>query len=472
MRKLTLEQKEHTIVKARKRPAKLANQAFLKQRTLHEVRRSRTAKARQQTEVVEELKRLLITLTFGKVASRKKLKQIAKGKKKPGPERTKVPKDFHTNRHGFKLRWSPFKESAHTRVHPQVYYDVHDLLREDLMTNHGISLDRGGQDTTVLGAPQGPMHAGDAVTVDALVRVILSQATTNGNALAAQARLQDEFAYFVDGKKVVGNVPDYHEVRTADLNKVIDTIAVAGFQNKRAKQIQGCLNIIYQKNKEANSPNCHIDSNPPGTKEFVPGSLSLAYLNDMSPQEKFDELSKMPGIGIKTIACILCFNFQLPVFAVDTHVFRMVKWLGWVPDGADRDDSSAYLDEHIPDELKYALHQGFWHHGQRCVRCKAGNGETSAGWADTVCVLEEFLNRDPPKERKSPVRKRKMEEESSEESESPKAKIRKGNKIMMANMTPEEAEAGGYQLREIVIEDNFNTLGSNVTGVKVAFWMK
>ncbi len=446
---------------------KLVKQAALKLPILHEVRGSRVTKARQKSK---ENRSLLVTLPFKFKKSRKLVGRILNPPKKRGPEKKKFVKGFFTNKKNFKLRLSPFKESAYTHVDPQRYHIVHDLLKDDLSTNHGISLDRAGQNTTVLGAPQGPMHAGDAVTVDALIRVILSQATTNGNALAAQARLLDEFAYTVDGEKVVGKYPDYHAVRTAPKDTLRHVISVAGLHNKRVDQIQDCLNIVYQKNIEANSPNSHIDSNPENAPDFVPGSLSLAYLNDMSAQEKFDELIKMPGIGIKTVACILCFNFQEPVFAVDTHVHRMVNWLGWIPEGIDRDAACAHLDALIPDELKYALHQAFWHHGQKCTRCKAANSETSTGWADAVCVIDHLLNRGPPKIRKIPVKKRKMEEDASEEPASPKVKVRKGNKVMFTKLTEEEAAAGGYKLREYAIEDNFNTLGSNVTGMKAAYW--
>jgi endonuclease III len=402
----------------------------------------------------------------------KVIKKIKKSKKSL-LKRVKTSKGFFTNKYRFKLRWTPFEE--YPQVDKQTYQEVFDLLAASL-SRHGISLDRKSKDAEVVGAPQGPMHAGDAVTVDALVKVIMSQATNNENALSAQARLIKTFPYTVDEETVVGKIPNYHDIRTADPAKLKNALVTAGLQNMRAKTIPECLNAIRQKNIDADSPGCTLDCNPPNAADFVPGSLSLEYLNKRSTQEKLDELVSLPGIGIKTACCILAFNFQLPVFAVDTHVFRMVKWLGWVPVGCNRDDASAHLDAFVPDELKYGLHQGFWHHGQKCLRCMAKNDPTTKGWEDAECVLEEYLKRHPKKERKSPSQKRKKADDNDNDGDDDGGdtpKPSKGNKTMTTKpMTAEQAEEDGYELHEIEINDNFNApaLG-NVTHVKKV-WVK
>ena len=380
-------------------------------------------------------------------------------------KRIKTPKDFFTNRYRFKLRWTPFEE--YPQVNEQTYQDVYNLLVDSLST-FGISLERTSTDTAATGEPQGPMHASNTVTVDAIVKVIMSQATDNDNALLAQARLIKAFPYTVKGETVVGKMPNYHDVRVADFAKLADALAPAGLHIKRAAVIAECLTAIRQKNIDANSPGCSIDNNPPDAAEFVPGSLSLDYLNRLHSQEMFDELVDLPGIGVKTACCIMAFNFQMPVFAVDTHVFRIVQWLGWVPEGCNRNDAAAHLDHLIPDELKYGLHQGFWHHGQKCLRCMAKNDPKTKGWEDAVCVIEQFLKRHPKKERKSPSPKRKRgasDDDKSEGDGSPKPKARKANKTLPFNaMTAEEAIKRGYELVEIPREDNFDTAGANVTG--------
>jgi endonuclease-3 len=70
-------------------------------------------------------------------------------------------------------------------------------------------------------------------------------------------------------------------------------------------------------------------------------------------------------------------------FAVDTHVYRLSKLLGWVPPKADRVLAQAHLDLRVPDELKYGLHVLFIQHGRACAGCKnTGKGE---------CVLKTYL---------------------------------------------------------------------------------
>ena len=131
-----------------------------------------------------------------------------------------------------------------------------------------------------------------------------------------------------------------------------------------------------------------LDQSP----DFIPGLLSIDYLQTLDDQALFDELVSHPGVGVKTAACIMAFNLARPVFAVDIHVFRLCKFLGWSPKGLDENKTCELLDVIVPNEIKYGLHQAFWHHGQFCGRCKSGATEKSAGWADG-CPIEEFVDR-------------------------------------------------------------------------------
>merc|ERR1712005_90762 len=73
-------------------------------------------------------------------------------------------------------------------------------------------------------------------------------------------------------------------------------------------------------------------------------------------------LGSCPGIGPKTIAIVLQFALQVPDFAVDTHVFRYAKQLGWVPKpqkglaAVTRESTYAHLNAKVPDDLKFSLH--------------------------------------------------------------------------------------------------------------------
>ena len=43
-------------------------------------------------------------------------------------------------------------------------------------------------------------------------------------------------------------------------------------------------------------------------------------------------LVSLPGIGVKVARCFLMFGLHAPVFAVDTHIWRLSQRLGWLAD--------------------------------------------------------------------------------------------------------------------------------------------
>ncbi|HAH68278.1 MAG TPA: DNA lyase, partial [Synergistaceae bacterium] len=43
-------------------------------------------------------------------------------------------------------------------------------------------------------------------------------------------------------------------------------------------------------------------------------------------------LVSLPGVGVKTAACVLVFDLGVPAFPVDTHVARISRRLGWAPE--------------------------------------------------------------------------------------------------------------------------------------------
>lgn len=45
--------------------------------------------------------------------------------------------------------------------------------------------------------------------------------------------------------------------------------------------------------------------------------------------QTMEDLVTLPGVGRKTASCVLWYGFGLPAMAVDTHVFRITRRLGW-----------------------------------------------------------------------------------------------------------------------------------------------
>jgi endonuclease III len=248
-----------------------------------------------------------------------------------------------------------------------------------------------------------PMHAGQNFTFDAIVRVILSQASTNEGALDAQQCMIQAYPYMVNGVKVIGTIPNYHLMRVQSVQKLELALMRAGLYKIKAKAIKGCLDEIYSHNLSFLGPKeVAYRFNVPNEPDFVPGLLSLDYLSAMfvreGKQAVFDYLVSLPLIGTKTASCIMAFRMGIPVFAVDTHVGGMAKLLGWVPQDATEEEMCSHLDFKIADDgKKLDLHQDFWRHRRTCAKCSGRSLPGSWAYENTVCLLERFITRPPPK---------------------------------------------------------------------------
>lgn len=247
-----------------------------------------------------------------------------------------------------------------------------------------------------------PMHSGRQFTIDAIVRVMLSQASTNEGALDAQQCMIHAYPYIVDGQKVIGTIPNYHLMRVQSQTKLDKVLKRGGLNAIKAEAIKAYLDAIYKINLSLLGPGeVTYRYNPPDASDFVPGMLSVDYLRSMyalsGKQAVFDHLVSFNLIGVKSAACIMAFGMDLPVFAVDTHVAGMAKLLGWVPQDAKEEDMCSHLDAKIRDDIKFDLHQDFWRHRRACARC-GRNSPGSWAYENTTCPLEDLITRPKPKE--------------------------------------------------------------------------
>jgi len=113
-------------------------------------------------------------------------------------------------------------------------------------------------------------------------------------------------------------------------------------------------------------------------------SLQHLALPGVSDTDVMKELQSYNGIGPKTASCVLLFCLGRDSFAVDTHVYRLTRLLGWIPPKADRVMAQAHLDVRVPDHLKYGLHVLLIYHGRRCSGCKNASRDSS-------CILKTWL---------------------------------------------------------------------------------
>lgn len=314
---------------------------------------------------------------------------------------------------------------------------------------------------------QGPAHGNAGITVDCLVRTIMAQATANKLALTVQSMVSKRFTYTVNGEKVEGKLPNYHTMRIVKQQDLEKAIRYGGLYQAKASTIQNALNAVYKKNvelvREANGGELPADiqlGQEPNQPDFVPGMLSMDFLRTMSMAEIFCFIEGIPGIGHKTAACILEFNYGFPICAVDIHVNKMARLLGWVPQNSQEIDTFRHLEGRIPDHLKHLIHQAFWHHPQNCARCKLsleGDAEVLKKKIDALepCPLDHLLTRFVKPKAKPVARKEK--EKVKDEYMGPKASLDES-----AFKSAEEAAENGYEAMIVPDSDDFAAGSVNV----------
>lgn len=253
--------------------------------------------------------------------------------------------------------------------------------------------------------------------LDALIRTRLSAATSGTNSSRAFAGLVQHFGVLKEG--VGKGSVDWNKVRLADQKDIFEAIKSGGLADVKSKDIKKILQMVWEENQarreelvsSGTAPGSLDEANDEKNSEIAKAEnnvVSLDHLHLLSTDDAFKELTKYPGIGPKTASCVLLFCLQRPSFAVDTHVFRLCSWLGWVPPPGDpallapgakgkptqanRNSTYAHCEVRIPDHLKYPLHQLFIKHGKTCPRCRAITGENSEGW-EKGCAIDHLVKR-------------------------------------------------------------------------------
>jgi endonuclease-3 len=79
-------------------------------------------------------------------------------------------------------------------------------------------------------------------------------------------------------------------------------------------------------------------------------------------------LTDLPGVGPKTAACVLMFSLGLPALPVDTHVHRVSRRLGLIPDRMSAEAAHTALEALTPPADVYRLHVDLIRHGRRVCR--------------------------------------------------------------------------------------------------------
>ncbi len=183
----------------------------------------------------------------------------------------------------------------------------------------------------IFGEPR--RRGGDAV--GQLVGTILSQATTDVQTARSYDNLRRRF-------------PTWEQVRDARTSEIASLIRSSGLSAQKAPRIKAALQHI--------------------TRER--GKLDLNFLKKMPVEEARRWLMNITGVGPKTASIVLLFTFGMPAFPVDTHIFRITKRLGWVPEKATYEKAHQILGALIPPKIYYRFHVNLIRHGREI--CVAG----------------------------------------------------------------------------------------------------
>jgi endonuclease-3 len=166
-----------------------------------------------------------------------------------------------------------------------------------------------------------------------LINIILSQATSDVNSARTFQNLQNHFK-------------NWDNVLAADEKEIAETIRLGGLANQKARVIKDLLSQLKEKQNR----------------------LSLKFLEKLSDEDAREYLLGLRGIGPKTAACTLLFALHKEVFPLDTHIFRVLKRMGIVPEKISDIKAHRLLDMLVPIGKFYSLHVNLIRLGRKICR--------------------------------------------------------------------------------------------------------
>ncbi|KAK3905017.1 DNA glycosylase [Staphylotrichum tortipilum] len=256
--------------------------------------------------------------------------------------------------------------------------------------------------------------------LDALLRTLISGNTTMALADAAIKNLAQHYGLRQEGTGA-GSI-NWDKVRLSSHQELTQVIKVAGNGPRRSIHIKQILDMVHDESLEQAETQASTTGAEASTEAGEAGKptqkpLSLDHMHGLSKDEAMAKFVSYPGIGIKTAACVTLFCLRMPCFAVDTHVHKFCRWLGWTPEKADPDNCFRHGDFMVPDHLKYGLHQLFIRHGQLCFKCRKVTKPGTKDWKEAPdCPLEHLLDRSKDEAGTKPKTKQAKEAKEEEDS--------------------------------------------------------
>jgi endonuclease-3 len=181
-----------------------------------------------------------------------------------------------------------------------------------------------------------PKREGLVDPLDILIETILSQNTNDQNRDRAFRRLKTQF-------------PRWEDLLKSKIKSIASAIRPGGLAKQKAMRIQKILHWIKEYEKK----------------------LSLSFLKKMDSEEIKKMIGALKGIGPKTIHCLLLFGLGREAFPVDTHILRIGKRLGLIPDLMNAEKAHLWMNPLVPKGKSLSLHLNLIRFGREV--CKAKN---------------------------------------------------------------------------------------------------
>lgn len=278
-------------------------------------------KARVKREIKEEIKK-----EIDEIGS---LPTVATKAQSQSPDLPSVPNPPRKTKQTKHITSTPFPDFPHPTI--KECHLAHSVLTE--LHGERKRPAKVVASPTVTGCGESPS------VLDALVRTILSQNTSDTNSDRAKHNMDMEY----------GGSDQWEAIFAGGQPRLQKAIQSGGLSVTKSKVIITILGQVRAKY----------------------GKFSLDHLFGASDEDAMNEMLAFDGVGPKTASCVLLFCLQRPSFAVDTHVYRITGFLGWRPREASRGQAQAHLDALVPDDLKYPLHVLLIAHGRGCKVCSA-----------------------------------------------------------------------------------------------------
>ncbi|MBL4669973.1 MAG: endonuclease III [Flavobacteriales bacterium] len=134
-------------------------------------------------------------------------------------------------------------------------------------------------------------------------------------------------------KDLFKRFPEADSLAEADVAEVFEYIKSISYPNNKSKHLVGMAKILVNE-----------------FKNVVPSSVT--------------DLQTMPGVGRKTANVIASVIYNVPVMAVDTHVFRVSARVGLTTNAKTPLEAELQLVKHIPESVMNISHHWLILHGR------------------------------------------------------------------------------------------------------------